>query len=513
MKQAILLTLLTCLHAHSQPGQDELSVRTMQEALAYPPELAADGILRVLESGHLSAKVHNDWLRIAGDLANQAPERMRLRRVGGPARSEIGFLQTAFSHDIDRVSLRMRVIELLSKADLDEAIEQFLETRLSVSDEFQCGSGKTLDAARYYAAANRILQALAGNSRREPLRALLAQKVSVETDNAGKLMSLLQSLNSWPALQREFPPETLAGVIHAMKASHLYLLQEELPRLLRVLQARERRVQLEGGSLRIVLTALRDKLKESLSAGVCAPYPAFRAFGVAEEKQNQDHIGRVAMWNRFVQDKIEAKELMLEEKEFASAKQLDKSSVADLYQHPEAERLSLSQSMLSKSSRVEGNSPRWSIELRKHVAEVREWKPTGLDGVPFAMAQTNLLFDLFRIASSEPLASTNRDAIRAYLEAARSKQVVQESDRSFLCHQIFEILETGSGTILFRERRALWIGFAIRLANYARADSTLSDSLAPRFQASGNAAFRAIWNRQQSVHPARDASASSRMFR
>lgn len=500
MKRSILLGLFLCINAHAQAVREEAQVRTMQEALAYPPELAADTILRFLETERLPAKIHKDWLRIASELANQAPERIRLRRVGGPARSEIGFLQTAFGYGIDRVSLRMRAIDLLAKSDLDEAVEQFLETRLSVSDEIRCGSGKTVDAARYYAAAGLLLQAIAGNRRQEPLQALLGQKISVETDNAGKLLSLLQGLGSWPALQREFPPERLAGTVNAMNEQHLYLLQEELPHLLRVLRLHERRMQLEGGgSLLIVLRALRDRLKESLTAGVCAPYPAFRAFGVADDKQNQDHIGRVAMWNRFVQDKTEAKELMLEEKEFASVKQFEKSSVADLYRHPEAQRLSLTQSMLSKSTRVEGNSPRWSIELRKHIAEVREWKPTVLDAVAFAMAQTNLLFDLFRLASIEPLASANRDAIRAYLESAKAKQVMEGSDRLFLCHQLFEVLESGSGSILFRERRALWIGFAIRLANYARVDGTISETLAPRFQSSGNAAFRAIWNRQQSL--------------
>jgi hypothetical protein len=116
-----------------------------------PPELFADAIARLIEDGKLPAgEARIDLLKEAFAAAARAQEPFRLKPVPGlPADSRAVFRSKASELELDSLSLRLRLLKLLSKSELEEAPALFATVAHPSVERTPCEDPLIPDASAY----------------------------------------------------------------------------------------------------------------------------------------------------------------------------------------------------------------------------------------------------------------------------------------------------------------------------------------------------------------------------
>ncbi len=130
VSQGIVLCAGTGADArHEKPKRPETLVRLVDAAAALPPELAADTLLRVVESGRVSER---EWqIQILLDAFQYAAQAKHSTPVAAAvsaalsADTDAGILSAALRSGLDRLSLRCRAVDRMVKMDGKRAMEMF----------------------------------------------------------------------------------------------------------------------------------------------------------------------------------------------------------------------------------------------------------------------------------------------------------------------------------------------------------------------------------------------------
>jgi len=157
---AILLPLI-CATAASTPAIDSL----VESARAAPAEFAADALIRLAALDQVDKARKIEWLQQAFDRAAEAQEpykrRAAITRFGGPA----GFLNRAYSQDLDAMSLRLRAVAALLPVDSRKAASLFLRIPPARLPAVSCTEFLVPEVSRFYEVLGNLLasQALTSN--------------------------------------------------------------------------------------------------------------------------------------------------------------------------------------------------------------------------------------------------------------------------------------------------------------------------------------------------------------
>lgn len=141
----LLLLPLLCWGA-SNSGLDS----AVDRARSLPGEFAADGLIRLAGVPDLPAAKRIELLKEAFQRAAEAQEPMRryaaITRITGPA----GYMNRAYAQEMDRMSLRMRAIEVMLPLDAPKARQMFLDIPALAIPRLSCTDFLVYDVSRYY---------------------------------------------------------------------------------------------------------------------------------------------------------------------------------------------------------------------------------------------------------------------------------------------------------------------------------------------------------------------------
>src|SRR5690349_6482811 len=113
------------------PGEQPIR-EIVDSALAAPPELAADILLKLVERGHITdSKWKHEVLATAWNLAPQATYPFEIEpALEVSSESESASLATALNIGLSTAGLQARIISQVAKLDAKEAREMFRQMRL-----------------------------------------------------------------------------------------------------------------------------------------------------------------------------------------------------------------------------------------------------------------------------------------------------------------------------------------------------------------------------------------------
>lgn len=108
------------------PQEDTLVTNLIFDARSHAPEIAADALITIAESGKVKGlQLRHQILEEAFALADRAQHPVRIRYTGS-AHTPISFLYLGFELKLDRLALRSRVIKAFLKFDKAKARKLFL---------------------------------------------------------------------------------------------------------------------------------------------------------------------------------------------------------------------------------------------------------------------------------------------------------------------------------------------------------------------------------------------------
>src|SRR5579864_1232184 len=119
---------------------------------AAPPEFAADGLLRVVESGKIADRnARRDLAEQAFRLAAMAKFSVRMRGVGGSlADTRPGFLSRAYDLKLDSLSLQSRAVRAMLPVDPAKARGLFQTIPRPALAKLTCDDALVYDVSDFY---------------------------------------------------------------------------------------------------------------------------------------------------------------------------------------------------------------------------------------------------------------------------------------------------------------------------------------------------------------------------
>lgn len=152
MRNAVLIGALLVSQSWGQEKPD--TGRQLADlALAAPPELAADALIKLAEGPAAGSKEQRiEWLERAFTLAAQAKFPMRLMgaAMGVPTDSDIGTVMTALSPGLDTQSLQSRVVRAMLPLDRAKAMTLFRSVPALDLPIRSCQDTMVVEPAAYY---------------------------------------------------------------------------------------------------------------------------------------------------------------------------------------------------------------------------------------------------------------------------------------------------------------------------------------------------------------------------
>jgi hypothetical protein len=249
------LVFVAVLAAQAQEPKDPF--RTLADAaMAAPPELAADVLIRLAESGKVSDKEsRTEWLERAFHLAGSA-KFAQPRSVGRSITtdSDAGDMHAALQSGLDTLSLQSRVIRAILPLDRTKAMDLFQSVPPLQIPALSCKDAIAYSAAPYY----------------DMVRAVYEHGFSAEERKDEKHLDLLRNV-----VGRMASPSELAPAANLIKQLHLEAeLLGRYAGALRQMQADDRSFDF-AGNLTVFqnyafMQALRVYLVRHLSGKRCA---------------------------------------------------------------------------------------------------------------------------------------------------------------------------------------------------------------------------------------------------
>jgi hypothetical protein len=145
-KLALLLVPVLCTAAVVPPSIDSL----IDAARGAPGEFAADAMIRLATLERLDKARRVQLLEDAFQRASEAQEPLKrqavIRKVAGPA----GYLNRAYSQNLDAMSLRLRAVEAMLPLDKGKARALFLKVPPVKIPKLACKDFLAYDVGRYY---------------------------------------------------------------------------------------------------------------------------------------------------------------------------------------------------------------------------------------------------------------------------------------------------------------------------------------------------------------------------
>ena len=153
MRCALIAAVLIVLPLAAEPPKLAEPYRSLIDlAQGAPPEFAAVGILRVVESGKLTDKdPRRDLVEQAFRLASSATFHLRMRRLPGSlADTRSAYLGSAYNLKLDRLSLQSRAVRDMLPIDGPEARELFQEISQPTFAKLTCDDPLVYDVSDFY---------------------------------------------------------------------------------------------------------------------------------------------------------------------------------------------------------------------------------------------------------------------------------------------------------------------------------------------------------------------------
>ncbi len=211
--------LIACLAgAGAAPAQSIADL-----ALASPPEFAADGLLRLLESAAVTdPKASAAMAQQAFDLASSAQFRVQLTALPNlPADTREGSLARAYALKLDALSLQSRAIVAMAAIHPAQAREMFRSMAKPELPPLACGDALEFDVAAPYRALAVVLTGFTAKERaREDHVSFLFESISQIHSSAqlAPMDAAIQSANLTPQ-QKEAVVARFNGQIQAFAAA------------------------------------------------------------------------------------------------------------------------------------------------------------------------------------------------------------------------------------------------------------------------------------------------------
>lgn len=216
------VVLATLLLAAEPPKVPEPYRSLIEVAQAAPPEFAADGILRVVESGKVADQdSRRDLVEQAFQLAASASFHIRMRRLpGSMADTRSAYLGGAYNLKLDRLSLQTRAVRDMLQIDKPKGRELFQEILRPAFTKLTCDDPLVFDVADLYQTLGLIVdQTFTDKERKkEEHLNLLLDYLGQATSPAqlAPLARAIKSVNVAPE-QREILWVRLNGLLESMQ--------------------------------------------------------------------------------------------------------------------------------------------------------------------------------------------------------------------------------------------------------------------------------------------------------
>ncbi len=401
-----------------------------------PPEFSADSLIEVARSNLVLASAEKmALLEEANRRAADAQEKVGLQwvRGGGPYAET----HAALLRGMDQVSLRARVVRVMSDIDIRAANRLFAEISLPLTPISDCGAGEVYDLSIYYKTFSYLL-----NATKEPadLEALLMRTVWA-THSSAQLQGLARALAAYGGSPEHIDravisfgsrlgqtdndgPSFSASYANAIPA--LAALASVFPQ-----GAKERRVLVEGARLWVLSGTKR---------GVCSP--AERMVATNGKEAPMAWTSPVDLFNKKLAP-LASESLRLRPSDIGSAtfgEQAANPRFSEVYGALRNEQVLLRNDDFK-------DSPRWKAELDKFVSRVIDWRVDGGDAASYYLERSDLLQSSLqmmarpRIDFSTPVIAVPRldDPLRRRLEGAilelmqgpRAADLLGESEESY----------------------------------------------------------------------------------
>src|SRR5258706_2997243 len=160
---AVALLLVSTLAAQKKEDRPKDPLRALADAaMAAPPELAADLLIRIAESGKVTDRtVKVEWLERAFVLAPSA--RFRLPRSGSFGRalstdSDAGATTAALRNGLDTLSLQSRIVRAMLPLDRAKAMDLFRSIPPLQIPALTCKDATVYSVAAYYGMIQAVFQ-------------------------------------------------------------------------------------------------------------------------------------------------------------------------------------------------------------------------------------------------------------------------------------------------------------------------------------------------------------------
>ena len=257
--------------------QERLQLETLLSYVRIaPPELAADSLTRLIESGKVTDhKAKIDLLEEAFRYASEAQHPVKKTFTYLPNTSvdtRSGYLATAYRLDLDRLSLQCHVIKTLLPLDRLKARRLFLEISTLKLEALDCEEALVYDVDVFYETAAKILAgAFTPLEVRRNLHLEVARRLLRRLSSPAQVAPAAQMVLSLTLTPTQF--ESLIGdYCEALRKitgdSRSFFHRSTVP-----LAAAEKLVQAcqqKGISCAPILEALRDYLVHNLTGSRCA---------------------------------------------------------------------------------------------------------------------------------------------------------------------------------------------------------------------------------------------------
>jgi hypothetical protein len=185
MRLLLTLVVSVSLCAAETPPLPEPYLSIVALARSTPPELAADAMLRVLESGQIADKdAARDLAEEAFELAGGAHFPVRRRAFAGSLTdTRQGYLNEAYALKLDALSLQTRAVRVLLAFDKQKARELFLRIPKPALAPLTCDDALVYEVADFYQALALIVDQTFNEKerKREDHVSLLIDYVSAAT--------------------------------------------------------------------------------------------------------------------------------------------------------------------------------------------------------------------------------------------------------------------------------------------------------------------------------------------
>jgi len=461
--------ILAAVSLVADSGQIEQTIRVARSA---PPEVAADILLKIAETGlETRPKPLRELIEEALNHAAQAQEPARMRQFRGGSETIGGTLRAGFSLGLDRVSLSGRAIRLLLESVHDHAgairAWESMNNSLGVARVDSCKTDVVPDFRDYFRTLDHLLRTMPGSDRDLVLLRTLHQvRFVTQVEPAVKLLAARNLPNEGDMNQATIALASAISTLGAGSESLAANAREFTTAYPSVVAAiAEWLPSLDPASREAVISATRQMVWTGLKTGLCDDAPKT----IVDLDTRKRHVRALPSPDRLFNDQIapfsSARDTpIITDRELAklalssrSPQPMGAAESESTFFSPELRRLRDAHFRLSTAPAEEKSQVRWQEEVSNLTSRVIELKHEGSENrttgsVKFFLAKCELLRYLATMPAASRPASMKPEDLETYYKERASFRGEDRIPGAFLEH-----LRSAAGQATFRSRRLLWI--------------------------------------------------------